>query len=148
MDNKLNDNNRKTILACRYCPMCRHVCSSEFISYKESDTPRGRAILLYNIYECGKQYDHGTVDSIYNCFLCGCCLSWCQGYEEGGYNIPELIKFARRDIVCQGLEPQAIKDLKEAIIEKDNIYGINKSDSVTYNIDEKQAEVLYYLVQT
>jgi len=145
MDNKLTDNNGTTILACRYCPMCRHVCSSEFMSYKESDTPRGRAILLYNIYEGGQSYDADTVDAIYNCFLCGCCLSWCQGYEEGGYNIPELIKFSRRDIVNQGLEPEAVKELRNNVLDKGNIYGIDQADAFTNDINEGRAEVLYYL---
>lgn len=145
MSNTLTKNNRDTILACRYCPMCRHICGSEFISYKESDAPRGRAILLYNIYEGGKKYDSDTVESIYNCFLCGCCTSWCQGHEEGGYDIPELIKFARRDIVSKDLEPDRVKQMKESAILNENIYSIKNTSSFTKDVMEKEAEILYYM---
>jgi len=141
----ITKNNRDTIKACRYCPMCRHVCSSEFLSYKESDTPRGRAILLYNIYEGNGSYDKSIIESIYNCFLCGCCLSWCEGFDEGGYDIPKLIEYARKDIIKKGLEPIEIKKIKESLISKNNIYDIDKNKSFSSNVKEKEAEVLYYL---
>lgn len=141
----ITKNNIDTIMACRYCPMCRHVCSSELLSYKESDAPRGRALLLYNIYKGGKSYDKDTVESIYNCFLCGCCLSWCEGFDEGGYDIPELIKFAREDIVKKGLEPLEIKEMKESLVLNNNIYNVDKHKSFSSSIKEKEAEILYYL---
>lgn len=147
MSHTLTKTNTDTILACRYCPMCRHVCSSEFISYKESDAPRGRAILLYNIYEGSSDYDNDTVESIYNCFLCGSCTSWCQGHQEGGYDIPELIKFARRDIVNKGLEPYRVKQIKESVILNENIYDLKRTVSFTKDVAEKEAEILYYMGQ-
>jgi len=125
--------------------MCRHVCSSEFLSYKESDAPRGRAILLYNIYEGGRSYDKYTIESIYNCFLCGCCLSWCEGLDEGGYNIPELIKYARKDIVKKGLEPIEIRKMKESLVLNNNIHNVDKNKSFSSSVKEKEAEILYYL---
>ncbi len=145
MNNALSKNNIVTLMACRYCPMCRHVCSSALISCKESDTPRGRAILLYNIYMGDKQYDESTVESIYNCFLCGCCWSFCEGRKEAGYNIPELIKFARRDIVSLGLEPVKVKKMRESILANYNIYGVSKDVSYTSSASEKKAAILYYL---
>lgn len=145
MNITMTANNMNTMMACRYCPMCRQACSSEFLSYKESDTPRGRALLLFNIYNGGKEYENGTVESIYNCFLCGCCRSWCEGYDEGGYDIPELIKFARRDIVKQGLEPVKVKEMKKSLISNNNIYNIGKDKSFSASVNKKKAEVLYYL---
>lgn len=147
MDNLISKNNTDTIMACRYCPMCRHVCSSALLSFKESDTPRGRAILLYNVYQGEKPYYADSIESIYNCFLCGCCISWCQGYEEGGYNIPDLIKFSRRDIVRQQLEPEKVKKLKRSLLANENIYGIKKHKSFTSGICESEAGILYYLGQ-
>ena len=61
-------NHLNTIDACRYCPMCRHACPSEFIRYRESDTPRGRAILLHNVYRAGTEFDASAIEAIYNCF--------------------------------------------------------------------------------
>lgn len=142
---KITANEQNTIKACRYCPMCRHSCPSEFINYKESDTPRGRAMLLYSVYNGGKPFEESTIEAIYNCFLCGACKSWCEGQELGGYDIPELIKFARRDIVDQGLAPKAVADIRNALLTHDNTLGIDKSLSYTAIIQEKQASVLYLL---
>lgn len=132
-----------TIQACRYCPMCRHSCPSEFINYKESDTPRGRAMLLYSVYKGGKAFESSTVDAIYNCFLCGACKSWCEGQETGGYDIPELITSARRDIVAQGLAPRIVQDIRNSLLEHDNTQGLDKKLAFTSTIEEKQADVLY-----
>ncbi|MDD5660180.1 MAG: (Fe-S)-binding protein [Actinomycetota bacterium] len=141
----IDKNILNTIEACRYCPMCKQVCSSEFVSYKESDTPRGRAILLYDVYEAGHEFDESIVESIYNCFLCGCCRSWCDGRQEGGYDIPELVKFARRDIASKGSEPLFAKTMKDLLIKNDNPFGIEKNKSFSADIKEKKAEVLYYM---
>ncbi len=142
---KLNKIHINTLEACRYCPMCRHVCSSEFISYKESDTPRGRAILLYNIYYSKDEYEKSVIDSIYNCFLCGCCWSWCVGRDEGGYNIPELIRFARKDIVKRGLAPEVAKRIKDYILLNNNKFNIDKTKGYSYKYNFKKADTLYYL---
>ncbi|MBC7334119.1 MAG: (Fe-S)-binding protein [Actinobacteria bacterium] len=141
----MNNNNMNTIEACRYCFMCRHVCGSSLISCKESDTPRGRAILLYSIYRGGKKYTPDIIESIYNCLLCGCCLGWCEGREEGGYNMPDLIQAARFDIVNKGLEPPIVKKMKEFLVNHDNLYGININEAFTYNIKESKSQVLVYL---
>lgn len=142
---ELNNVHVNTLEACRYCPMCRHVCSSEFTSYKESDAPRGRAILLYNIYYSKDDYDKSIIDSVYNCFLCGCCWSWCIGRDDGGYNIPELIRFARKDIVERGLAPAASKEIKESILENNNPFNLNKNKAYSFKYETKKADVLYYL---
>lgn len=140
---ELSNISKNTLEACRYCPMCRHVCSSEFISYKESDAPRGRGILLYNIYYSNDNYDKSIIDSVYNCFLCGCCWSWCIGRDIGGYNIPELINFSRKDIVERGLAPNVVREIKESILKNNNKY--NKNKAYFFNYNTKKAEVLYYL---
>ncbi len=142
---KITAKEQNTIQACRYCPMCRHSCPSEFINYKESDTPRGRAMLLYSVYKGGKSFEESTIEAIYNCFLCGACKSWCEGQDIGGYDIPELIKFARRDIVEQGLAPKAVADIRNALLTYDNTLGMDKTLSYTATIQEKPASVLYLL---
>ncbi|MBD1422326.1 (Fe-S)-binding protein [Sphingobacterium chuzhouense] len=134
-----------TIQACRYCPMCRQSCPSEFINYKESDTPRGRAMLLYSVYKGGKPFEASTVEAMYNCFLCGACKSWCEGQELGGYDIPELVKFARRDIVDQGLAPQIVQDIRNSLLVHDNTQALDKSHAFTATVEEKRADVLYLL---
>jgi len=142
---KLTQNNLDTLKACRYCPMCRQSCPSEFISYRESDAPRGRAILLHGVYQGGKEFEASTIDSIYNCFLCGACKSWCLGHDLGGYDIPELIKFARKDIASKGLAPQAVKDVRTSLLANDNTRNMDRKLSYTATVTEKKADILYLL---
>ena len=130
-----------TLMACRYCPMCRHACTSGNLSNYESDFPRGRALILYNIFKGINEYDSSIVDSIYNCFLCGCCWSHCEGEV---YRIPELIKASRRDIVSAKKEPDIIKKIRESLVENDNSYDIVKKSSYKSSTEIK-AEVLYYM---
>lgn len=142
---KLTQNNLDTLKACRYCPMCRQSCPSEFISYRESDAPRGRAILLHGVYQGGKEFEASTINSIYNCFLCGACKSWCLGHDLGGYDIPELIKFARKDIVSKGLAPLAVQEIRNSLVANDNARNTDRKLSYTATVSEKTADVLYLL---
>jgi len=142
---ELNKIHINTLEACRYCPMCRHVCSSELISYKESDSPRGRAILLFNILYSKDEYEKSVVDSIFNCFLCGCCWSWCVGRDEGGYNIPELIRFARRDIIKRGFVPEMAKKIKDSILENNNQFNISKDEGYSNKDNTSNTNILYYM---
>lgn len=141
----LSKEHQNTLEACRYCPMCRHSCPSEFIRYREADTPRGRAILLYNVYEAGMEFEPSTVEAIYNCFLCGACRSWCAGYELGGYDIPALVRFARQDIVAQGKAPAVVERIRKGLLENDNPENLDKNGAYTARIEEKSAEVLLLL---
>lgn len=145
---ELTQSNINTMMACRYCPMCRHACPSGLISYRESDTPRGRAILLYNVYKGGKEFDQTTIQAVYNCFLSGDCKSWCEGQETGGYDIPELILFARRDIVNRGLAPKEVLLIKDALIKYSNTKALDRELAYTNSISEKTSEVLYLLGET
>lgn len=142
---KINGTNLNTIHACRYCPMCRQACPSEFINYKESDTPRGRAILLYSSYQGGKGFGASTIESIYNCFLCGACKSWCEGQDLGGYDIPELVKTARRDIVRLGLAPEAVQDMRNSLVENGNMQNLDRKLSYTASRTEQTGDILYIL---
>ncbi len=141
----ITQNNIDTLKACRYCPMCRQSCPSEFISYRESDAPRGRAILLHSVYQGGKEYEASAVNAVYNCFLCGACKSWCSGQELGGYDIPELVKFARRDIVSKGLAPQVVQQMKDSLVANENTRGLYRKLAYTSSVVEKTADLLYIL---
>lgn len=141
----LSKNNLDTIKACRYCPMCKQSCPSEFISYRESDTPRGRAMLLQSIYAGGKEYTRSTIEAIYNCFVCGSCKSWCAGFEVGAYNIPELMKSARKDIVQKEMTLEVVKAMKTSLMANDNPYQQEKSAAFSQSIVEKKADILYFM---
>ena len=74
--------------------------------------------------------------------MCGCCLAGC----EGNFDLPELIKSARADIVVKKLEPDVIKNLKNNLIEKENIYGLDFEDSFTFkneNLSTPGSDIVY-----
>lgn len=132
--------NINTLMACRYCPMCRHVCSSGVLSRHESDFPRGRALILYSIWKGTVEYNTNIINSIYNCFLCGCCWVYC----EGGYDMPKLIEEARENIVNSKKDLDICKKIRESLIKNDNPYCIEKRFSFKFSRSVK-AEVLYYM---
>lgn len=141
----MTQGNINTMMAYRYCPMCRNVCPSGLISYRESDTTRGRAMLLYSVYKGGKEFDSTTIEAIYNSFLSGASKSWCEGQELGGYDMPELIKFARRDIVSRGMAPQVVQKIKDSLVTNDNTRSMDRKLAYTSSVEEKAADVLYIL---
>ena len=141
----ISKNNLDTIKTCRYCPMCKQACPSAFISYRESDTPRGRAMLLYSIYYAEKEYSTSAIESVYNCFVCGSCMSWCAGFEMGGQHIPNMIRFARKDIVKRQMVPAIVGAIKNSILANDNSWQIDKSKSFSANLIEQKAELLYFM---
>jgi Fe-S oxidoreductase len=135
------EKNYPILKACRFCPMCKHLCSSGNLTAHEGDFPRGRGLIMYSIYR-GEHANEDYVDALYNCFMCGCCLAGC----EGNFDLPLLIKSARADIVNQGLEPKVIKELKNNLLAKGNIYGISPEKSFTMKnkkYENNEAEVLY-----
>ncbi len=135
------EKNYQILKACRFCPMCKHLCSSGNLTMHESDFPRGRGLIMYSIYRV-EQANEDYINSLYNCFMCGCCLAGC----EGNFDLPELIRSARVDIVSQGIEPSAIKELKENQVSKGNVYGIDPGSSFTSKnkkSQNKDADILY-----
>ena len=120
------EKNYSILKACRFCPMCKHLCSSGNLSMHESDYPRGRGLLIYDVYR-GAQWNSSYVNAIYNCQMCGCCLAGC----EGGFDLPELIRSAREDIVKASKEPDFVKLLKDKLLSTGNSYGKDPCTSFT-----------------
>ena len=73
------ENQFETIDACRFCFMCRHVCTMGLATGWESDTPRGRSLVLFKVLRGHTEYNDDLVASIYRCCLCGMCQAWCKG---------------------------------------------------------------------
>lgn len=100
------------ISACRFCFMCRHLTTLGNVTFKEADTPRGRALMLDKVRmnkENLKNADY--INSIYESTLSAACRFHCVShYDETG-----LILAARQDIVEAGLAPEKVKDLAEEL---------------------------------
>ncbi len=110
---------QENIDRCRFCFMCRHVCTLGRVTNEEALTPRSQALGLSMILREAMNYDEELVKNLYKCCLCAYCKDWCQG----GWDFPEAVKAARRDIVEAGLAPAYVSALKEAIIKDKNAYG-------------------------
>lgn len=134
-----------TIEACRFCFMCRHVCTLGVISGKESDTPRGKGLILFKILRGHASYSPDLVDSLYRCCLCGLCETWCQA----DCHPPDAILAARAELVSQGKEPGAVRQLRDQLLDSGNPFGLPAEGRFqpwgTPELFRPQAEVVYYV---
>ena len=105
------ENYKKDIDACRFCFMCRHVCSVARVTYEEEMTPRVRALLLSMVLRKATDYTEEISEKIYQCALCKYCKEWC----EGGWDLPSAIIAARFDLVEKGLVPEKVKEVKNSL---------------------------------
>jgi Fe-S oxidoreductase len=110
---------QKDIDSCRFCFMCRHVCSIARVTNEEEKTPRVRALMLSMILRGAEDYSKDIAESIYQCCLCHYCKEWCQG----GWDLPSAIRAARVDLVNAGLVPEVVQKVKDSLIKYDNAYG-------------------------
>jgi Fe-S oxidoreductase len=134
-----------TIEACRFCFMCRHVCTVGVISGKESDTPRGKGLILFKLLKGHIEYGPELVDTLYRCCLCGLCQTWCKA----GCEPPEAVLAARADVVAQGKEPESVRQIKEHLLTTGNPFGLPADARfqaiLAPDLFRPRAEVLYYV---
>ncbi|MEN6606268.1 MAG: (Fe-S)-binding protein [Bryobacteraceae bacterium] len=134
-----------TIDACRFCFMCRHVCTLGVTTGNESDTPRGKGLILSRILQQYTGWNADLVESMYRCCLCGMCHAWCVG----GYDMPSAVLAARRDIVEKGLEPAAARQMRSNIEKTGNPFGLPAGDRFARvtcpRPPKKDASVVYYV---
>ncbi len=132
-----------TIDACRFCFMCRHVCTLGMVTSKESDTPRGKGLVLTRIVQRQSGWNADLAASLYRCCLCGMCRAWCVG----GYDMPSAVLAARRDIVAQGLEPAPVQRIRANLDETGNVYGLPAAERFARIAQKRggQADVVYYV---
>ena len=135
----------ETIDACRFCFMCRHVCNVGVVSGRESDTPRGKGLILFGALKGYHKYNDDLVETVYRCCLCGMCNTWC----EGNYTLHKAILDARADIVELGKEPEMARQIKENILTTGNPFGLPAEKRFNaleqQNLVKDDAEVLYYV---
>jgi Fe-S oxidoreductase len=134
-----------TVDACRFCFMCRHVCTTGVVTGRESDTPRGRGLILFKILKGHAGLSDELVDAVYRCCLCGLCETWCKADSSP----PALILAARREIVARGKAPAKALEIRQNLLGHGNPFGLpcdQRSQAIDANEAFKpQAEVLYYV---
>ncbi|MDR1828315.1 MAG: (Fe-S)-binding protein [Methylobacteriaceae bacterium] len=138
----------KTFMACRFCPMCRHVCPIGLTTGNEGNTPRGKGLLL-NYVHTGMEFTAEMAQDMYECCLCHNCASEC----ETGFSPPLFIREARTQAVVQDLAPPAVRALLDNLEATDNIFGLT-AENVSPDLREavgtlpETAPTLLYLGAT
>jgi len=128
------------INACRFCFMCRHIDTTASVSFRESDIPRGRALILDRVRMNGLEelsQHPDFVTPMYDCALSAACRYHCVShYDETG-----LVLAARRDIVEAGLVPADVQALADALAAADDPVLSGSAGDVLYVAPSEQAEV-------
>ncbi len=115
------------INACRFCFMCRHLDPVANVTFRESDTPRGRALICDRIrMDKSNLMNQDFIDTLYRSALSAANRFHCVShYDETG-----LVLEARKDIVESGLAPDRVKNLAKALEKKD--FTVKGRGSVLY----------------
>jgi Fe-S oxidoreductase len=102
----------EVISACRFCFMCRHLDPVANVTFREADTPRGRALICDRIrMDKANLANADFIDALYRSALSAANRCHCVShYDETG-----LVLAARQDIVEAGLSPEKIKALAKEL---------------------------------
>jgi len=129
----ITDEERLAVVkACRDCPMCHHIDRVPWITGKESNTPRGRAMTLWGLEKQLLSWeDDGVCDVLYKALLDGLPMEWC----DGNYDNDELVIHGRRRLVEKGQSPAVVKTIARNIETAGNPFSV-KDEGVKALVDE------------
>jgi Fe-S oxidoreductase len=140
-----NWTNLETIKACRFCLMCRHVCTVGNTTANESDTPRGKTLLLYSMLMETVRPSTEMAGVVYDCALCYRCKEDCVG----GFDVPQVMLATRAEAAEDGLCPDSVLKRVESLREK-QAQNMTKQDELRVkaesevgNLPEKAQVVLF-----
>jgi coenzyme F420-reducing hydrogenase delta subunit/NAD-dependent dihydropyrimidine dehydrogenase PreA subunit len=94
---------------CIRCGYCYELCPLFKSLTWESDTPRGKLLLIYGMISDEIQPNQEIVDKIFQCFYCKSCSDNCSA----GVPVTEVLSDARADLIEAGF------DVKGTIVEID-----------------------------
>ncbi|RQZ18829.1 glycolate oxidase iron-sulfur subunit [Burkholderia sp. Bp9031] len=105
------------IRSCVHCGTCLSHCPTYQVRHDENDSPRGRIVLMRNMYESGGAPDPKTVEHLDRCLTCLACEAICPSdvqysklithgreYVENHYRRPLVQRATRRALA--GLIPR------------------------------------------
>lgn len=141
----LSEKSKKTVTACRFCCMCRHLCPLGLALGKELNNPRAKALIL-SMVEKGVVQESEVSQDIYECCLCNACANNC----ETGYEPAIFIREMRSQLVAAGLAPAYVMDVIDSLLKDGTLYGVAAEQTLRgFNLPQgKGAEVLVYIGQT
>ena len=129
---------KEHIDACRFCWMCHHVCPIGNATGLERNTARARAMSLSLVARDAIDYSDDIIDNVYECSLCGGCMTDCVT----GWDPVMFTKEARLGAALDGKLPSYIMEMVQNVLEKGNIYGETDFDKIP---DIKNGDILLFL---
>lgn len=118
------------INACRFCFMCRHLATLGNVTFKESDTPRGRALIADKIrMDNANLKNPDYIRTFYEATLSAACRFHCVSH----YNESGLVLGVRRDIVEAGSAPEKVKELAAELAQAE--FKVEGTGNVLYYLD-------------
>ena len=132
------ENYTEAIKACRFCFMCRHLSGIGNVTFRESDTPRVRAILLDRVPgDPTLLANADLLETLYNSDLSAACRYHCvKHFDENGLQLA-----AREDIVEAGLAPADVRQVAAEYLARPAAPAISGEGEVLYFIDYNTASV-------
>ncbi len=106
----------ESVAACRYCFMCRHLAPLANVTYRESDTPRGRALIAsYALQEKTVPECDDYIEAFFRADLSGANRFHCVNhYDEVG-----IVLAMRADIAAAGRAPAAVQAYAAKLMQAD-----------------------------
>jgi len=136
------DEFEKVIKACRFCLMCRHLCTVGNITYVETNTPRGQALMLDCIgseaLEDTPETRKRMAEVLFTCCYCGHCQNNCVS----SYRHPDAIIEARAGLLEADL-PEKVKKLRAQVEQSGGMYENGKQAEGKKDIGN--VDVLLYI---
>ena len=114
------------INSCRFCWMCHHVCPIGNATGLERNTARARALGLSMVERGAVEYSDDIVSNVYECSLCGGCMTDCVT----GWDPVMFTKEARLGAALDGILPDYVLTMINNLQEKGNIYGADKNPNI------------------
>jgi len=110
---KVSEKTASQIETCAFCYlMCRHYCTIASVQRVNYSTPRGKALILYEIVNGRIKMDRELARIFYLCTNCGRCYIAC---ETKASNPPEIFEEVRSAIVSEGLAPEEVEQVVKSL---------------------------------
>ncbi|MDO4584013.1 MAG: (Fe-S)-binding protein [Planctomycetia bacterium] len=115
---QISQTSKKTIDACRFCWMCRHICPIGNATGQERNTSRARALGL-SMVEREMEALGKIIDNMYECSLCGACTKECMT----GWDPTQFTTEVKLEAALEGCLPEYVLRMVENVEKTGNAYG-------------------------
>ena len=123
---QFSQKSKEHIDSCRFCWMCHHICPIGNATGLERNTARARALGLSLVMRDAIEYSDDIIDNVYECSLCGGCMTDCVT----GWDPVMFTKEARLGAALDGKLPQYVTTMVQNLMEKGNIYGVENPNKI------------------